>query len=75
MIIAVLLLAGILTLAISFQIENHIWAEVIDIAAWVFLWEAVDIGAFRNHELRANRLRYLSLIEMKIVYYSTGEKG
>ena len=68
MIIAVLLLAGILTLAISFQIENHIWAEVIDIAAWVFLWEAVDIGAFQNKNLRRRRTRYLRYMVMDIEF-------
>ncbi len=78
-IVLLLALCGILILSMAifleYQAESLIWAEVIDIPAWVFLWEAVDIGAFRNHELRANRLRYLSLIEMKIIYHSTGEKG
>ena len=78
-IVLLLALCGILILSMAifleYRAESLIWAEVIDIAAWVFLWEAVDIGAFRNHELRVNRLRYLSLIEMKIVYHSIGEKG
>ena len=78
-IVLLLALCGILILSMAifleYRAESLIWAEVIDIAAWVFLWEAVDIGTFRNHELRVNRLRYLSLIEIKIVYHSVGEKG
>jgi len=44
------------------------WAEVIDIIAWVFLWEAVDISIFKNRSLRIRQVRYLSYIEMKVVY-------
>lgn len=67
-IILLLTIAGILTLAMAFQIDNAIWSEVVDIAAWVFLWEAVDIGAFRNRELRVKRMRYMAYMSMKVEY-------
>ena len=67
---AVLLLAlsGVATLILAFGVEHHIWSEVVDIAAWVLLWEAVDIGVFRNRENRMKRKRYLSYMSMKIEY-------
>lgn len=67
--IAILTLAGIIVLALAFQIENAVWSEVIDIAAWVLLWEAVDIGAFKNREAGLKQKRYLAFTSMKIVYH------
>ena len=61
----VLMLVGIFVLAFAFQVDHAIWAEVIDIAAWVFLWEAVDISAFLNRSLRLKRKRYIAYMSMK----------
>ena len=66
--VLLLTLAGIATLILAFNVEHHIWSEVIDIAAWVFLWEAVDIGAFKNRETNIKRRRYLSYISMNIEF-------
>ncbi|MBE6693828.1 MAG: hypothetical protein E7589_03590 [Ruminococcaceae bacterium] len=66
--VIMLALAGIATLVLAFGVDNHIWSEVIDIAAWVFLWEAVDIGVFKLREINLNRRRYLSYISMKVEY-------
>ena len=68
-IISILTLVGIIVLALAFQIENAVWSEVIDIAAWVLLWEAVDIGVFKNREINLRRQRYLAYMSMKIVYH------
>lgn len=69
---------GILVLALAifleYQRDSIIWSEVIDIAAWVLLWEAVDISVFRNRALRLKRKRYLNYISMKIEYYPLKEK-
>ena len=72
-IIALLLtVAGVAVLAFQLFFEyitrNLIWAEVIDIVAWVLLWEAVDIIAFGNRSLRVKCKRYLSYMSMKIEY-------
>lgn len=71
--------AGVLVLSLAigleYWFESRIWAEVIDIVAWVLLWEAVDIGVFGSRAQYQNRLRYLSLMEMKIVYDDRTEKG
>ena len=71
-IVLALALLGVGTLVIRFLYElwqgNTLWAEVIDIAAWVFLWESIDVGFFSNRALRVQRMRYLALMDMKIEY-------
>ena len=74
-IILLLTIAGIITLAFAFRIDSNIWSEVVDIAAWVFLWEAVDIGVFRNRDLRLKRKRYLSYMSMKLEYHPLAERS
>ena len=65
--------AGIIALfaaiIVEIQTDSPIWTEVVDIIAWVLIWEAVDIMVFRNRELRVNCLRYLAFISMKVEYY------
>lgn len=63
---------GVLAFEIIFDyvVGNIIWTEVIDIAAWVLLWEATDISIFQNRSLRLKKKRYLSYLSMKIEYSS-----
>lgn len=67
-----LMLAGVLVLAFRLFFENvtnnSIWTEVIYIAAWVFLSEAVDIGVFKNRSLRIKKKRYCAYLSMKVEY-------
>ncbi len=63
-----LAIAGIITLLLAFKVKSHIWSEVIDIVAWVLIWEAVDIGVFRNRESNISRKRYLSYMTMKVEF-------
>lgn len=65
---ALLALTGFIILALAICVKNVVWAELIDIIAWVFLWEAVDINFFRNKSLRLKQRRYLSYITMNIIY-------
>ena len=60
-----------LTLSLAFMIDSVIWAEVIDIAAWVFLWEAVNVSFFRNRSIKHEELRCLSHMTMKVEYYDS----
>lgn len=64
-----LTLAGILTLILAFAVNSHIWSEIIDIAAWVFLWEAVDIFFFKRRRSNIERNRYLSYMLIKVEYF------
>lgn len=61
----------ILTFAIAFP--NVIWSEVLDITAWVFLWETVDIMVFKNRYQKMQRYRYLSFLSMSIEYYDLND--
>lgn len=69
---ASLLVAGILALVtalfIDAQTGSAFWTEMVDIVAWVFVWESVDSFVFVQHELRGIRLRCLSFMDMKITY-------
>ena len=46
------MIALFFTLLIDSIYGNLFWAEIVDIVAWVFVWESVDVFVFRNHELR-----------------------
>lgn len=67
-----LALCGILVLValVIFEsaIGNAVWGEIIDILAWVLLWESFDLYIFRSRELKLKRLRCLSLVSMKVEY-------
>ena len=76
---SLLMLGGILVLAFHLFFEhitsNMIWPEVIYIAAWVFLSEAVDISVFRNRSLRIKKKRYRTYLSMKIEYIGKAENN
>ncbi len=65
-------LVGVLVLAARIiydhAFDNVIWGEVIDIVAWVLLWEATDIGLLETRDLRMQKKRCLSYLSMKIEY-------
>ncbi len=71
-IVLLLGLAGVLVLLAQIiydhAVGNAIWAEVIDIVAWVLLWEATDIGLLGTRNLRIQKKRCLSYLSMKIEY-------
>ena len=70
--IALLLaLAGILVLLFALFLEYHvslIWLEVIDIVAWVFLWEATDIYFLASRKLKHDRKKYIAYVAMDVVF-------
>lgn len=47
---------------------NVIFSEVLDIFAWVFVWEAVDLFFLERGALRAERLRALRLYDAKVQF-------
>lgn len=73
-ILLILLILGVAVLAFSMflssAVENEVWPEVVDIIAWVLIWEATDIGIFKNSDLRINKTRFYAYVDMKIEYLS-----
>ena len=70
----ILVFFGLLVLSTSIFIEYYfnrlLWAEAIDIVAWVLLWEATDIFIFKIASLRRKTKKYLMLYCMNIEYYN-----
>lgn len=75
----ILAILGVLVLAFSvwleYRYESVIWSEVVDIAAWVFLWEAVDVFFFKTREIKFIQKRYAAFIDMKISYEDIGNEN
>ncbi len=67
-VVGVLVLAA--ELIYDFCVGNAMWTEVIDIVAWVLLWEATDISLLATGGLRRKQRRFLSFLSMKIAYDS-----
>lgn len=62
---------GVLVLAIALLLEykfNAVWAEFIDIVAWVLVWEAVYVELFENRKAKWRRYYYLACMTMKVEY-------
>ena len=55
--------------------NNAIWVEVVDIFAWVFVWEAVDQFFIERRKLIRNRSKYQAFTEMQINYYDLKQGG
>lgn len=62
--------ASVLTLVIILEYLNksEFWMRIFDIVSWVFIWEAVDIIAFKCKQLRLEQIRNLNMINMDILF-------
>lgn len=64
--------AGVFALAVellyAYFIGNALWSSVMEIVAWVLLWEAADIGLLETRVLSIKRKRFLAYLSMKIEY-------
>lgn len=72
-IIGVLALTVMIALEV-FALRTSVILEVIDIFAWVFLWESVDLFFFECTALRIKQKRYLSVIESVVEYLPLTKK-
>lgn len=61
---------GIIALAVMFIVSdfnvNEVWKECIDIFAWVFVWEAVDLFFIERGAIVVRRKRCENFIEAEI---------
>ncbi len=72
-IIAVISLSFMIGFEIS-GLRSAVFAEVIDIFAWVFMWEAVDILFLQCTMLRFKQKRYLRLADSEIEYLPLNDR-
>lgn len=63
---------GVIAFASMFIIESlgakRLWIECINIFAWVFIWESVDLFFISRSYMRLRRKRLKNLINMKVVF-------
>lgn len=72
-----MIIAGVIVLAAAIaldQMDFLIRSEVIDIFAWVLLWEAADILLLENNRLTRMEKRYISFMNMNIEFTDPEEK-
>lgn len=78
LIAAVMAVVGVIALSVMIALEvaeyNAVFTEVIDIFAWVFMWEAVDVLFLQCTLLRFKQKRYLALSDAKIEYLKINEE-
>ena len=64
---------GVIALVVMIVAERlgwgQIWIECIDIFAWVFLWESVDVFFLERMTLRRRAKRHLAFIRMDVKFY------
>ena len=53
---------------VNFFSVNWLVIEIVDIVAWVFIWESIDLLVFQRSLVRYEKLRYLSLYNCHITY-------
>ena len=66
--IAISLCLLVVTFLLKSALSFGIWAEIINIIAWFFLWEATAILSLKTRDLRHKRNKYLSYISIKVEY-------
>lgn len=70
----ILFLIGVFIFSLLFILDYLIgdslgmWSEVIDVIAWVFIWEAVDISIIERLENTSNVIIAKNLVNSKIVF-------
>lgn len=69
---AIFAMIGIIALAFMFIAESvgigEVWKECIDIFAWVFVWEAVDLFFIERGAISLRLKRYANFVNAEIVF-------
>lgn len=78
---AVLFLIGVAVFALMFTLDHYLggalgmWSEVIDVVAWVFIWEAVDVAFIEKLENSYNVRMAHNLINSRIEFKPISKPG
>ena len=67
-IIGILVFSLMFILDASFPNKLGLWKEVIDVIAWVFIWEAVDIAVIEKLEKSNETKIAKNITESKIIF-------
>lgn len=70
-VIMTLIAAAVFTIAIALENSSSagtVILNMLDVLAWVFMWEAVDKFFFQRHALRVKSLRYQALTEAEVIF-------
>lgn len=71
---AIFLLVGVIALGVMIALESAnklgaVWSEVVDIFAWVFIWEAVDQYFIERKVLAAKLTRDRAFVNAEINFF------
>ena len=73
----IMFIIGVVALGVMIAGERlgwgEIWVECIDIFAWVFLWETVDVFCLERTALRRRAMRYLAFVNMNVTFLPLSE--
>ena len=69
--VAIAIFALVLTL--NYFNVKQLFLNLIDVAAWVFMWEAVDIYFFQRSTIRISQLKCLDIMTAKISFIDKKE--
>lgn len=71
-ILLLMLVLSIISLTALFLVNffsvNWLIVELVNIVAWVFIWESIDLFVFQRSMQRYEKLRYLALYNCHITY-------
>lgn len=72
-----LLAAAILALYVCLELYNagYVLLELIDITAWVFMWEAVDLFFLQRPVLKAEQVRACRLFDAELSFIGSGAEA
>lgn len=73
----IMFVVGLIALSVMVVGEQlgwgEVWVECVDIFAWVFLWESVDIFFLERAALKRRAKRYLFLTKMNVEFFPLSE--
>lgn len=68
----IMLIMGIVVFAVAILLSKSemkpLFLNILDVVAWVFVWESVDLFFFRRPQLRKEQLRGLKILTAKIEF-------
>ena len=66
MIVGLIFLVGVIITS-TYEFSEAIY-EVLDIIAWVFIWEAVDTFFMERHKKRVEKIKYAKIAVSEIIF-------